>query len=192
MSRIVFLLEERSMKTLLDGLLPRFLPGISFLCIPHEGKQDLEKSIPRKLRAWHEPGVRFVVLRDNDGGDCRALKQRLLSLCTEAGRSDVLVRIACQELEAWYFGEPVAIAEAFGNERLKRLRNKSRYRDPDAIQHPSGEIAKLIPEFQKIAGARLMASHLSRNGNYSHSFQILMDGIERMLTSLQTANSTQV
>lgn len=47
MSRIVFLLEERSMKTLLDGLLPRFLPGISFLCIPHEGKQDLEKSIPR-------------------------------------------------------------------------------------------------------------------------------------------------
>ena len=72
MNRIVFLLEERSMKTLLEGLLPRLMPDKSFICIPHEGKQDLEKSIPRKLRAWHEPGARFVVVRDNDGGDCQA------------------------------------------------------------------------------------------------------------------------
>ena len=28
---------------------------LSFLCVAHEGKQDLEKSIPRKLRAWREP-----------------------------------------------------------------------------------------------------------------------------------------
>ena len=63
MRRIVFLLEERSMKVLLDGLLPRLFPDVAFLCVPHEGKQDLEKSLPRKLRAWREPGVRFVVLR---------------------------------------------------------------------------------------------------------------------------------
>jgi len=81
MRRVVFLVEERSMKTLLDGLLPRLIPGRSFICIPHEGKQDLEKSIPRKLKAWREPGARFVVVRDNDGGDCRALKQRLVGLC---------------------------------------------------------------------------------------------------------------
>ena len=42
MNRIVFLLEERSMKTLLDGLLPRLMPDGAFICIPHEGKQDLE------------------------------------------------------------------------------------------------------------------------------------------------------
>jgi hypothetical protein len=52
MSRVVFLLEEYSAKILLEGLLPRFFPDLSFLCIPHEGKQDLEKSFPRKLRAW--------------------------------------------------------------------------------------------------------------------------------------------
>jgi hypothetical protein len=80
MSRIVFLTEEYSMKVLLDGLLPRLAPGLRFLCVPHEGKQDLEKSIPKKLRAWREPGVRFVVLRDNDGGDCRGLKDRLAAL----------------------------------------------------------------------------------------------------------------
>ena len=66
MSRAVFLLEELSMKTLLEGLLPRIVPGMKFLCVPHEGKLDLEKSVPKKLRAWREPGVRFVVLRDND------------------------------------------------------------------------------------------------------------------------------
>ena len=60
MSRVVFLLEEYSMKILLEALIPRLVPSLPFLCVPHEGKQDLEKSIPRKLRAWREPGVRFV------------------------------------------------------------------------------------------------------------------------------------
>ena len=46
------------MADLLDGLLPRLYPGLSFLCVPHQGKQDLERSLSRKLRAWREPGVR--------------------------------------------------------------------------------------------------------------------------------------
>ena len=180
MSRVVFLLEERSMKTLLEGLLPRLMPGIAFICIPHDGKQDLEKSIPRKLRAWREPGVRFVVLRDNDGGDCHQLKNRLAEICCEAERADSVVRIACQELEAWYFGEPAAMAEAFGNNRLKHIGEKARYRDPDVIHQPSREIVRLVPEFQKISGARRMALHLSREGNHSRSFQAMMEAIERL------------
>ena len=180
MNRLVFLLEERSMQTLLDELLPRLLPGVSFLCIPHEGKQDLEQSLPRKLRAWKEPGVYFIVIRDNDGGDCYTLKQELVKLC-KGSRDDVMVRIVCQELEAWYFGEPEAMAEAFGNARLRGIGDKARYRDPDAIVKPSKEIVKLIPEFQKISGARRMAAFLSRKGNRSRSYQVLMEGIERIL-----------
>jgi len=34
MSRIVFLLEERSMQVLLEGLLPRIFPEMQFVCIP--------------------------------------------------------------------------------------------------------------------------------------------------------------
>lgn len=64
--RVVFMLEEYSMKVLLEGLLPRLFPDLAFLCVPHDGKGDLEKSLPKKLRAWREPGVRFVVVRDND------------------------------------------------------------------------------------------------------------------------------
>ena len=58
MNRLVLLLEESSMQALLDGLLPRLFPTLQFLCVPHDGKTDLEQSVPRKLREWREPGVR--------------------------------------------------------------------------------------------------------------------------------------
>lgn len=174
MSRIVFLLEERSMKVLLEGFLPRAFPDLHFLCIQHDGKQDLEKSIPRKLRAWKEPGVRFVVVRDNDSGDCRRLKDRLAELCSGAGREDTLVRIACQELEAWYFGDPDALADAFGKESLRTIGNRARYRRSDSITNPSREIVRIIPEFQKVSGARRIAPHLSEARNQSPSFQNLI------------------
>lgn len=180
MARVVLLLEEHSMKVLLDGLLPRFFPSLSFLCIPHEGKQDLEKSIPRKLRAWREPGIRFIVVRDNDGGDCLQLKERLVNICQQAGRPDTMVRIACQELESWYFGDPVALAEAFDNEHLKKIGDKSRFRDPDGMVCPSRSLAELVPDFQKTSGARKMAELLNRQGNRSRSYNIFMNVLEKM------------
>ena len=88
--KLVFLLEEPSMKYLLDELLPRILPeNVEFQTIPHKGKQALERSIPRKLRGWTEPGdVRFVILHDQDTKDCVKLKQDLMALC--AGRANYL------------------------------------------------------------------------------------------------------
>ena len=173
------------MKILLDGLLPRLLPSLHFLCVPHEGKQDLEKSVPRKLRAWREPGVRFVVIRDNDGGDCRALKGRLETLCHESEREDVLVRIACQELEAWYLGEPDALADAFGDESLRDIGQKAPFRDADAVQQPSAALERLVPEFQKVSGARRMARFLSRERNRSTSFQVLLAGVDRLQAEMK-------
>lgn len=50
--KLIFLLEEPSMKYLLDSLLPRILPSdVDFQTIPHSGKRALERSIPIKLRA---------------------------------------------------------------------------------------------------------------------------------------------
>lgn len=179
MKRVIFLLEEYSMKVLLDGLLPRLFPPLHFLCVPHEGKQDLERSIPRKLRAWREPGVRFCVIRDNDGADCAAVKRSLVEACEQGGRQDSLVRIACQELEAWYFGAPDALATAFGRADLHRILEKARFRDPDSIDQPATALAELVPEFQKVSGARSLAPLLTRE-NGSRSFQVLMSGIERL------------
>jgi hypothetical protein len=184
MCKVVFLLEERSMKALLEGLMPRFFPDLKFQCVQHEGKHDLEKSIPRKLRGWQEPGVHFVVVYDNDRGNCIELKQRLTALCNESGRPDTLVRIACQELEAWYFGDTEALSLAFDKKQLRTIGDKARYRDPDSMAYPSKELSKLIPEFQKISGARKMSVHLSRTANRSGSYHELMDGIERLAASM--------
>lgn len=50
---LVFLLEEASMKTVLDIILPKILPeSVFFRTIAHSGKSDLEASIPHKLKAW--------------------------------------------------------------------------------------------------------------------------------------------
>lgn len=184
MSRIIFLLEEYSMKVLLRDLLPRVFPQLSFLCVSHDGKRDLEQSAPRKLRAWREPGVRFIVIRDNDGADCRVLKRRLVALCQE--RENVLIRIACQELEAWYLGEPEALAEAYGDDRLRNLGRKARFRDSDAVQRPSIALETMVPEFQKVSGARRMARVLSRERNRSKSFQAVLAGIDRLQAGMES------
>jgi hypothetical protein len=69
----------------------RIIPSeITYKCIPHEGKQDLEKSIPRKLKAWHKP-AKFIVIRDKDSADCLKAKQKLLKLCQQGDRPDTLL-----------------------------------------------------------------------------------------------------
>ena len=178
MNRVVFLLEEASMKELLERLLPRMFPTMMFLRIAHEGKTDLEKSIPRKIRAWGEPGVRFVVMRDKDKSDCVEIKRKLVTLCANSGRPDLLVRIVCNELEAWYLGEP----DAFGNEQLRGIGRRARFRDPDNVSQPSSALRVLVPEFQKISGARRISKFLSRERNTSTSFQVLLSGLDRVLS----------
>lgn len=144
-------------------------------------KRDLELSIPRKLRSWREPGVRFAVIRDNDGGNCVQLKGALRKLCKAGSREDTLIRIACQELEAWYLGEPAALADAFDKPGLQNLGRQAKFREPDALRRPAAEIERLIPEFQKVSAAQRMARHLTREGNRSSSFRMLMEGIEAMV-----------
>ncbi len=78
------------------------------------------------------------------------------------------------------------MAEAFGDPRLKHIGEKARYRDSDTIPKPSREIVGLVPEFQKISGARRIAPHLTREGNHSRSFQVTIEAIERLFKEQQT------
>lgn len=185
--RIIFLLEEPSMKILLDDLVPRLFPGLKvqehFQCIPHEGKTDLDKSIPRKLKAWREPGVRFVV-RDNDSANCVTLKKRLKTLCDEAGRPETLIRLVCQELEGWYIGDLIALEAAFPGHRMDTPALRKKFVDPDSWQKPSVELRRFISSFQKLSGARSMASTLRREGNKSKSFCVFIDGLHRIVREM--------
>ena len=186
--RIVFLLEEPSMKILLDGLLPRLFPGWvegrHFQCIPHEGKSDLDKSIPIKLRAWRIPDDRFVIVRDNDSAACIDIKGRLRVVCIESGRPETLVRLVCQELESWYIGDLKALAAAFDDPKLDTPSLRKRFANPDEWHKPSVELQRLIPTFQKGGGARAMAACLREAGNISRSFQVFVGGVRRIAAEM--------
>lgn len=169
------------MQMLLEGLLPRLFPRLSFLCVPHKGREHLDRSITNTLREWREPGVRFIVVQDNDNRNCYALKERLQQLCRQGDREDTLIRIVCQELEAWYLGEPDAMAAAFDDMRLRRIGNRAQYRNPDTRPKPSDDVAELVPGFQKAEGARKMAAHLTRDGNRSPSFAVFLNGVASLL-----------
>ncbi|MDR2128089.1 MAG: DUF4276 family protein [Burkholderiaceae bacterium] len=186
--KLIFLLEELSMKTLLDNLLPRLFPGWEeqkhFLCVAHQGKSDLDKSIPRKLKAWRSPQeqVIFVIVRDNDGADCIKQKQELRDKCLQAGRPDTLIRLVCQELESWYLGDLDALDKAF-DAKVNIPKNRKRFANPDAWQKPSREVERLVPCFQKQSGARKLAEHLDAQHNRSHSFQVFVKGVSRLARS---------
>jgi hypothetical protein len=181
--KLIFLLEEPSMKTLLDNLLPRLFPGWEeqkhFLCVAHQGKSDLDKSIPRKLKAWRSPQDIFIIVRDNDGADCIKRKQELRAKCLQAGRPETLIRLVCQELESWYLGDLEALEKAF-DENVNTPRNRKRFANPDAWQKPSHEVGRLVPCFQKQSGARKLAGYLDTQHNRSRSFQVFVKGVSSL------------
>lgn len=178
---LYFMLEETSMKVALEELLPKVIPeGISYHLIKHEGKQDLEKSLPRKIRAIG-PDARFIVLRDQDSSDCHQLKQHLLSICSAAGRDDVVVRIVCHELESWFLGDLHAVENAFQIAGLARKQRQHKYRDPDRLNNAAQELQSLVPNYQKINGARRISRHLDIDQNCSTSFRVFIEGIMKVI-----------
>ncbi len=188
--QIIFLLEERSMSEMLNVLLPRIIPeNITYKCIAHEGKQNLEKSIPRKLTALKNT-KRFIILRDKDSGDCIKIKQNLAQLCQQANRQDTLIRIPCHELEAWFLGDLEAVEKGFKIKQgeLSKLQNKKKYRNPDNIGSPKQELRKLVNNYQPINGSRTIAKHLNLDSNNSKSFQVFIQGLKKVIAELENNN----
>jgi hypothetical protein len=180
---LVFFLEEPSAEDFLRGILPGLLPpGVSPHFLVFEGKQDLEKQLPRRMKGWLRPNSRFIVMRDQDSGDCMLIKQRLRSLCAQAGRADAIVRIACRELEAFFIGDWKAVAAAFNKPALHTHDRSAKYRNPDALGSPSQELRRLIPGYQKRDGARRIAPHLVPERNRSSSFQVLYRSLRSLAT----------
>jgi hypothetical protein len=176
---LVILTEEPSMKEFLDILIPRYYPNLLFKTIPHRGKQDLEKHLPQILRSWKLPDTKFIVIHDQDSWDCHALKTELKARC-DAVRPDVVVRIACRELEAWYWGDLPAVARAFKKPKLSALARKSKYRIPDSIINPKSELRRHLPRYEQLQGARIIAEQADIERNTSHSFHVFMKSLQQL------------
>ncbi|MFH1859555.1 MAG: DUF4276 family protein [bacterium] len=182
MSHLVLLLEEPSAREMLNGLLPRLYNNIDFRCIVFAGKQDLEKNLVRKIKGYRVPNSRFIVLRDQDAADCMDVKNKLIGLCHEANRNDVVIRIACRELESWYLGDLQAVESGLNLSNIAKLQNKKKYRLPDLLHSPSTELERLTnKKYQNISGSRSIGPYLSLNNNCSNSFRIFIDGIKRLV-----------
>ncbi|HNU91339.1 MAG TPA: DUF4276 family protein [Spirochaetota bacterium] len=184
MKEIVFLLEEPSARAMIEGIVPRIEaepPPVRYIVF--EGKQDLERQLIRKLRAYRNPDAVFIVMRDQDFADCRDVKENLKRKCADAGRPGAVVRVACRALESWYLADLAAVEAAFGTRGLAQRQNDRKFRTPDGLGNPDRELKRLVPEYQKIGGSRRIAPHLDLDNERSRSFYHLVKTIKDSLST---------
>lgn len=191
MDRLEILVEEPSIAEVLKAILPKVLPagwevGVNCFIRPHEGKRDLQASIPRKIRVASRQGTAsgFIIVQDQDTGDCRRLKAKLVKLCSDAQREGFppfKVRIVCHELESWYLGDMAAIEKVFPRFKAAKYKNKKRFRNPDECVNPKDELKKMVGEYPQIATARELAMHMDIDANKSHSFHCFISALKRMV-----------
>jgi hypothetical protein len=192
--RVEFHVEEPSMEAFLRGLLPRILTDVDFDVFVYQGKSDLRRSLPVRLRAqasWAPKTWRTVVLVDRDTEDCVALREELDAAARGAGlgiwagpSSDwsVVNRIAIEELESWYFGDWEAVRAAYPGVPAT-IPHKEPFRDPDGVRGGTWEAFERILQgagyfdggLRKIEAAREISTHVDLDRNRSRSFAKLAE-----------------
>lgn len=177
------------LRIILPELLPKeWIIDENYFIRKHQGKSDLRKSIPVKIRTfshWNDK-VGIVVLQDQDSNDCKRLKEELLALCRTGGELPVMVRVVCQELESWYLGDMAAIQCAYSRFRAEHFTNKAKFRNPDLCS-AKHELKKILPEYQEISSTKKIAPHIRIADNKSESFRQFVTGITRFATTLNVS-----
>lgn len=174
MRQIVILTEEDSARIVVEHVANSQCLQHRIKVIPHEGRGDLERSIPRKIGYWRaEEPPRFIILRDNDGGQCLLLKSRLTRIVPKLARERVKIRIVMHELESWYLGDLTAVAEAglISMVKVESLQRKAKWRDPERFTNAKDEFRKLIGARRgQIELANRIGPRLDAQRNRSSSF----------------------
>ncbi|MBX2841794.1 MAG: DUF4276 family protein [Flammeovirgaceae bacterium] len=184
---VEFLLEEPSMVNLLEIILPKILPegyllDINCFLRPHQGKSDLKKSVPSKIRTFsnfYRP-AKVIIIHDQDSNDCKELKKELMELCKKNGNCPVLIRIPCRELENWYLGDMDAIGKIYPQFRSRSHKYKAKFRDVDNI-FGAFELEQIIDDFQKGYASKNIPKFMDIKSNKSISFNQLIIGIQKFL-----------
>jgi hypothetical protein len=147
----------------------------------------LQKNIPSKVKYLsnhNNESVGLVVIQDQDSEDCKLLKQKLAILCEKNGNVSKLIRIVCKELEAWYIGDFLAVHKAYPNFKYQNYINKAKFRNPDNC-NAYDELRKILPEFQKVSGAKKIAPFINIEANKSASFQQTISGLIKFFDSIK-------
>lgn len=209
-----FLIEDSSGEKLLQALLPKLLGDQG---APHSWRVHGYKGIgrvPMGLKATGDPSKRIlldqlhrllrgygktpgidavVVILDSDRRNCRTFLAELQALRDECNPApNTLFRIAIEEMEAWYFGDRIALLQAYPRAKKEVL---DRYRQDsvcgtwemlaDAL-HPGGAeyIKKTgwpLPGQIKSEWAERIGPLMDPERNASPSFGKLRDGVRRLI-----------
>ena len=185
MHHLVFLLEEPSMHTFLEGARLRLpIPGDTQIVYRVAGGyRNMRRLLVTNLRKSWPPGTRFVVLCDKDKADCIERKDDLVSAIPPHRRHEVLVRIVCYELESWYFGDPDTLSEIYPG--FRQVRGQARFRSPDSLQQPSAQLMELTG-YRKRQLAERLGPILQLETNRSESLQAFLTGLQHLLSSSAT------
>jgi len=198
-----FLVEELSVEMALHNLLPKLVTGEhTYKIITFQGKQDLLKKVTMELRGyrrWIPQDFKIIVLVDRDSQDCHELKEHLENCAKAAGlvtktqsaggTFTVMNRIAIEEIESWYFGDPDAVRAAYPKISTN-FHKKAKFRYPDQIGGGTWEaLEKLLKSkgyyrhgLRKTELARDISKHMEPLKNRSKSFQIFWHGITEIIT----------
>lgn len=197
--RIEFLVEEYSAEAALINILPRILgEDADYAIHPFSGKTDLLSQLPKRLkgyRKWLPEDGRIVVLVDRDRENCLDLKAKLEETARKAGfitksgvsghgRFEVINRLAIEELETWFFGDPEALVQAYPRVPAT-IGSKAQYRNPDAIAGGTWEALERVLKkagyypggISKVETARNISKHMDPYRNGSKSFQVFRDAL---------------
>jgi len=85
LERMIVFVEEESAEAALLTILPRLLPESEFQIIRFQGKQDMLRNLPVRLRgysSWLPESWSILVLVDRDNDDCKELKGSHGSRCS--------------------------------------------------------------------------------------------------------------
>ncbi len=174
MKQAVIMVEEQSIEEVTKIIAARLRIEKQIKVIPHEGKNDLEKSFPRKIASWRSPQrTRFVICRDNDGSNCAILKQRLRGLLPQITHHEFKLRLVMNELEAWYLADLEALQKAglISQGVVDQNRNKKKFRSPENLLNAKQEFAILVKTKGQITLARRIAPHLELQNERCSSFK---------------------
>lgn len=181
---IVFLTEEQSMTSVIKKVMAELCPnaseGFHWQIISHQGKADLESNLVKKMTSWSYNSPHFIILRDNDGGNCRTLKKRISGRASTTGKPHH-VRLVCQELEAWFIGDLPAVEQAYPNSNARSYATRTPYRTPDSPTNASQLIEQITGTRAKVGRAEKIAPHLDLSNNRSHSFNILLSTLKALI-----------
>ena len=186
MLNLVCCLEEPSARNVLEGILPRLF-DVNTICISYlvfEGKQDLEKKLQKRVRLWQKPNSLFLVMRDQDSGDCKIIKSGLQTRIETTGQSErTLIRIACHELETFFLGDLRAVEVGLNITGIAKKQKSKKFRDPDRLANAAEELTKITKnKYRKLAGSRAISPHLRLDGRgTSRSFNNLVDGLKTLI-----------